>query len=90
MSVASYRMCLFVPDGCKHKGMRVNVALSLGLLAALRELSGGKCLSVWENSNFKSTKKSVAELDRLHEGGRREDMPFRDSSPVFSAAGPSL
>lgn len=60
MSVASYRMCLFVPDGCKHKGMRVNVALSLVLLAALRELSGGKCLSVWENSNFKSTKKTLA------------------------------
>lgn len=28
--------------------------------------------------------------DRLHEGGRREDMPFRDSSPVFSQCSESL
>lgn len=53
MSAVSYRIRLFVPDGCKHKGMRVNVALSLALLAALRELSWEKCLSVWENSNLK-------------------------------------
>lgn len=59
MSAVSYRMRLFAPDGCKHKGMRVNVALSLVLLAALRELSGGKCLSVWENSNLKSTTKKT-------------------------------
>lgn len=34
MSAVSYRMRLFVPDGCKHKGTPVNVALSLALLVA--------------------------------------------------------
>lgn len=58
--------------------MRVNVALSLVLLAALRELSGGKCLSVWENSNLKSTKKKIPWLssDRLHEGREKGGYAF--------------